>query len=170
MEKKTCLLHIWPNWLSVLVIILPYAAVLVGLIAGRTLNGWVHLAALFLVPLIFLPLLYFNCQSLSFYPNQLILRCAGIPIRRIPIEKLDGVVLIPAHRSGRRSVPPTVAAVLKPGTIDRYCNERGLTSSSYVNCPHVSTYFNAHQEYTIWATLEANGISVTEFDDVLYRG
>ena len=39
-----------------------------------------------------------------------------------------------------------------------------------LRCPNVSVHFNAGQEYTIWAVLEANGIPVAQFDDVLYRG
>ncbi|MBE6949840.1 MAG: hypothetical protein E7451_00695 [Ruminococcaceae bacterium] len=87
------------------------------------------------------------------------------------MEQVVGFVLIPAYAGHRgRTVPPTAVAVLKHGTIDSYCNERGLKPSGSLSCPNVSIHFNASQEYTIWAVLDANGIPVTQFDDVLYRG
>ena len=165
MEKKPCLLHIWPHWPSALFALLPFALTVLLAFNQPRLS-----IAMVLGALISILLSYFTCQSLSFYPDQLVLRCVGIPIQRIPLEKVAGVVLIPAHHSGRHEVPPTVAVIPKPGTIDRYCSECGLIGINDVNCPHISTRFNARQEYAVWAAFESNGIPVEEFEDVLYRG
>ena len=80
--------------------------------------------------------------------------------------KIDGLVLVPTYSTGRHSIPPAAVAVLKPGTAEGYCSERGLKRTRMVNCPNVSVDFNWSQSYNIWAVLEANGIRVIEFDDV----
>lgn len=163
MKKRSCLLHIWPHWPSAAISVFPLAVALAAVIFGHHLS-----AAMLLCSLLLLPMCYVTFKSLSVCPEELVLRIAGIPIRRIPRENLAGFVLIPSHAGHRgRSVPPTAAAVLKPGTVDGYCNERGLKPSGPLQCPNVAIHFNAGQEYTIWAVLEANGIPVVEFEDVL---
>ena len=166
MAKKPCLLHIWPHWPSVAVSIFPLAVAMAAVITGHRLS-----TAMLLCALLLLPVCYVTLRSLSVYPDALVLRVAGIPVRRIPTEEVDGFVLVPAHAGHRgRTVPPAAVAVRKPGTVEGYCNERGLNPTGPLRCPNTSVHFNAGQEYTIWAVLEANGIPVAQFDDVLYRG
>jgi hypothetical protein len=119
-----------------------------------------------LLSTLFLPFFIHGTRSLSFYPEELVVRVLGIPYRRIPLEKIDGLVLVPTYSTGRHSIPPAAVAVLKPGTAEGYCSERGLKRTRMVNCPNVSVDFNWSQSYHIWAVLEANGIQVIEFDDV----
>ena len=161
MAKKDCLLHIWPYWPRMVFPLLPFALSVYAVSTGDQLS-----LMTLLVSMLFLPLFIHSTRTLSFYPEELVVRVLGIPCRRIPLEKIDGLVLVPTYSTGRHSIPPAAVAVLKPGTAERYCSERGLKQTRMVNCPNVSVDFNWSQSYHIWAILEANGIRVIEFDDV----
>ena len=161
MLRKSCFLRIWPYWPRMVFPLLPFALSVYAVSTGHQL-GMMTL----LLSMLFLPLFIHSTRTLSFYPDELVVRVLGIPCRRIPLEKIDGLVLVPTYSTGRHSIPPAAVAVLKPGTAEGYCSERGLKRTRMVNCPNVSVDFNWSQSYNIWAVLEANGIRVIEFDDV----
>ena len=161
MAKKGCFLHIWPYWPPAVFCLAFFALTIYVFSIGDTMS----FLTLALVPLLLFVFIQ-RTRTMSFYPDKLVLRVLGIPYRTIALSQVDSFVLVPTYRGHRRQVPPTAAAVLKPGTAESYCNERGLKRTQMVNCPHVSVYFNWRQSYAIWATLEANGIRVIEFDDV----
>ena len=161
MLRKSCFLRIWPYWPRMVFPLLPFALSVYAISTGHQL-GMMTL----LFSMLFLPLFVHSPRTLSFYPEELVVRVLGIPCRRIPLEKIDGLVLVPTYSTGRHSIPPAAVAVLKPGTAEGYCSERGLKRTRMVNCPNVSVDFNWSQSYHIWAVLEANGIRVIEFDDV----
>ena len=161
MTKKSCLLHIWFYWPRMVFPLFFFALTVYGFAAGEPMRFMC-----LMLSMLFLPFFIHGTRILSFYPEELVVRVLGIPCRRIPLEKVDGVVLVPSYSTGRHSIPPAAVAVLKPGTAEGYCSERGLKRTRIVNCPNVSVDFNWSQNYNIWAVLEANGIRVIEFEDV----